>query len=1242
VSNIVSIITLFDPSPAFQYGQLSDGTFAILYGNQLARNSEVASAGFPNSEIPQYDLSGNLIFNPISSQINLPSNSYVLNLPSQVYGTPPGNDVYSVLQINSTLSRIEPGFSRLQVTYQYYDNATSTYNTISEYLDSPFFEGWDLTAQELNNIVNYTEEAVAFLQKEIDILTQEVKYSLSRELWRGTSVSGQLSVISATENLQNGPLIRSDFAHDLPTEDVEAKTVTPIPTYTELESVAFNAGSTGSYSQVSPGNAFGAGPFYFTGGSHTYPEFSYYLSEASDASGVMCVVVVLGADWGNFSGQSGISILSYRFDFTASGSNAVDRSVGTTSNKVYFDLIAQTWGTNTPTNSITPTTVGTVTTQFNTPAIPIPAGSEYVLVRESYGNAFYLNQDPVWFYGPDNNSGAGVFSPPEATAGSNNGIVASGYTGMQSAKADTVSYNGQNYPRIIFYPNASTTLITLNDISAIFMTDDSYNSGGGGFTDNPVLTVNKPITLTPMLPANGPTINAASTPSVGCIGNAITVTGNYFNKTYDSAKVAGQPAAINVLSNTVCTVTIPSVATGPTTLQITDGIHTPASIPFTVNGQPTITSVNPTQVAPGSQVTIYGTNFGTQNANCSVWIAGNDTTINSWTNTSVIVTTPIFVLGPAQIVLITACGESTNSNFSIAETDTVVISPTVQTVPETTTFQFTATLYLGTINDGDITTNSNTTWSVNGTVGGNATYGTITQSGLYTAPPVQPPNTVTVTVAYLDLYENAVLSDSATVTLTDQPIVTLSPANVNLSSGQTQQYQVLLTIGGVQTDVTSSSTFFVNGNAGGELVDGTINASGLYSAPNNLTEAVSEPIQARYVYESNTLIANAVAIVAQTPTAFASLTVISQINVFLGDGRFGYVPTGTQMIAYPNQYVYVQFQEQWDNQFHLPVATYVPVQQLTMNAKNALDSDIGNVIYNLADAAIQPDGTTLTLRTVVLGIIDPSDGRWHSMWDIANPVPGVSEMSGHDVEPSKLFGSDVKAFKDSHKFQGSLVDYINDMSGGAQSQLDFLVKRTNILLAGNCSYEEGTNKFKVLDNLYILGISGENSYGILGVIPKQEITVVPNQYVYIDSNNKLQVGNFSDVFLEAQDPKTIFVGACLDRFYTHWPLLKLIDVDTSHVEDLGKNSYMRVGPLLVQWGSTESYKVSKKSATSNTIEFPVAFEKSCIVLTESKNSSGGFPVTQSEAIDKTSFEVKLINTGSTNVSSQVSWIALGY
>jgi hypothetical protein len=128
------------------------------------------------------------------------------------------------------------------------------------------------------------------------------------------------------------------------------------------------------------------------------------------------------------------------------------------------------------------------------------------------------------------------------------------------------------------------------------------------------------------------------------------------------------------------------------------------------------------------------------------------------------------------------------------------------------------------------TSNTNVTWSVNGVAGGNATVGSISIGGLYTAPSILPANgTVTVTAV-------SVASDQASssvgVTLMDDVAVSVSPASANVPAAGAQVFAATVTgTGSPSTAVTWS----VNGIAGGNSTVGTIVANGsngaTYTAP---------------------------------------------------------------------------------------------------------------------------------------------------------------------------------------------------------------------------------------------------------------------------------------------------------------------------------------------------------------------------------------------------------------------------
>src|SRR4029077_12166489 len=96
-----------------------------------------------------------------------------------------------------------------------------------------------------------------------------------------------------------------------------------------------------------------------------------------------------------------------------------------------------------------------------------------------------------------------------------------------------------------------------------------------------------------------------------------------------------------------------------------------------------------------------------------------------------------FLTASAAILILTlaACGGG-GSNPPVIPS--VTVSPATANVQEGAQQQFTATV--------NNTTDNNITWQVNGVTGGNTTVGTISSSGLYTAPSVIPnPASVTIT-----------------------------------------------------------------------------------------------------------------------------------------------------------------------------------------------------------------------------------------------------------------------------------------------------------------------------------------------------------------------------------------------------------------------------------------------------------------------------------------------------------------
>jgi hypothetical protein len=115
-------------------------------------------------------------------------------------------------------------------------------------------------------------------------------------------------------------------------------------------------------------------------------------------------------------------------------------------------------------------------------------------------------------------------------------------------------------------------------------------------------------------------------------------------------------------------------------------------------------------------------------------------------------------------------------------------------------------------------------WEVNNIQSGTALFGRITSSGFYTAPALIP-NSPVVTITAV-LQKNLSISGSTNLTVVPPQVsVSISPSTANLVPGQTLQFSATV------QNSSAGVIWQVNGMPGGASSTGTINASGLYTAP---------------------------------------------------------------------------------------------------------------------------------------------------------------------------------------------------------------------------------------------------------------------------------------------------------------------------------------------------------------------------------------------------------------------------
>jgi hypothetical protein len=177
----------------------------------------------------------------------------------------------------------------------------------------------------------------------------------------------------------------------------------------------------------------------------------------------------------------------------------------------------------------------------------------------------------------------------------------------------------------------------------------------------------------------------------------------------------------------------------------------------------------------------------------------------------------------------------------------VKISPTASSIQAGQSQQFAATV--------SGTSNTAINWLVNGSIAGNSTVGTISSSGMYSAPAAVPSASVRVTAQ--SAYQSTA-SASATVSIMPPPTVSvaISPTSATLQVGGSQQFAAA-----VSNSTYTSVNWLVSGVLGGNSSVGTISSSGLYTAPAGAPSG-SVLVTAQSTYDSNSSATASVTITA--------------------------------------------------------------------------------------------------------------------------------------------------------------------------------------------------------------------------------------------------------------------------------------------------------------------------------------------------------------------------------------------
>jgi hypothetical protein len=269
--------------------------------------------------------------------------------------------------------------------------------------------------------------------------------------------------------------------------------------------------------------------------------------------------------------------------------------------------------------------------------------------------------------------------------------------------------------------------------------------------------------------------------------------------------VAGGNSTVGTI-NTGGLYTAPAQA-GSHTVTATSMASTAASAKaaVTVTAAPVISvSLSPTSASIAVGATAQFTAAVQNASNTAVtWyvdtIAGGNSTVGT-ISTSGVYTAPI--TAGTHTVTATSVADTADSASAMVTVNGLVISPATAIVGANASQQFTAAIAN--------VTSTPVTWSVDQVVGGNATVGTISGTGLYTAPTALGSHTITAAAV-----ANSAITASASLTVTT---ISVSPTTAALVGNATQQFTATMP-GVTNPAITWSAT------------GGTISATGFYTAP---------------------------------------------------------------------------------------------------------------------------------------------------------------------------------------------------------------------------------------------------------------------------------------------------------------------------------------------------------------------------------------------------------------------------
>ncbi len=305
------------------------------------------------------------------------------------------------------------------------------------------------------------------------------------------------------------------------------------------------------------------------------------------------------------------------------------------------------------------------------------------------------------------------------------------------------------------------------------------------------------------------------------------------------------PAAVLLLAG--CGATSPTQTSAVVTPPVTVAVS-PASVNLTVGGATRAFSAT---VANSSDTAVTWQVNGVAGGDAAV---GTISASGLYISPAAMPSSPSVTISAVSVADAAASGSAAITLTQSAATVTVAVAPAVATVQAGAGTQ----AFAATVSNA---TNTAVTWQVNGVTGGNATLGTISTGGLYTAPsavPAQP----TVTIAAISAADPTAIGN-ATVTIVGSAVsVSISPTTSTVAVGTGQQAFTAT----VHNASSNTVSWEVNGVVGGNASVGTISTAGQYTAPKTAPSSATVTVTAVAAADTTKSASATVTLTVSAPT----------------------------------------------------------------------------------------------------------------------------------------------------------------------------------------------------------------------------------------------------------------------------------------------------------------------------------------------------------------------------------------